>query len=272
MEFISGRVRADVPRSASVFDSPTGPLVERSAIRVARRGLGPSWTVLIVTLVGFVCLTTALVVVGVFVAHVGLLRGVRSWDEHVNRSFASRRTARWTSLSSFVSGAAETVPIVAGGLLIEGILVVLRRWRDLLLTAVALLLEITVFLAVNESVRRPRPSVPRLGSLPRTYSFPSGHIAATVVLYGCVAMLLSLQFRSRLISCVLWLAVALAAVAVGTARVYRGMHHPTDVVAGAAMGSGCLLVAAIATRSSALAGRKLGPPSEAPSAVPEVIA
>jgi undecaprenyl-diphosphatase len=237
-------------------------VVERSAIRVARRGLGPAWTVVVVAVVGFVCLTLSMVVVGGLVTHLGLLGGLRHWDEHVNRSFAGRRTDRWTRVSAFASGSAETLPIVVGGLLVEAVLALLRRWRDLLLTAVALLLEITVFLAVNEAVRRPRPSVPRLGSLPRTFSFPSGHIAATVVLYGCVAMLLSLQFRSRVVSFVSWLIVALAAIAVGTARVYRGMHHVTDVVAGAAMGSACLLIAAIATRSSSLAARSPSPSSE----------
>ncbi len=41
--------------------------------------------------------------------------------------------------------------------------------------------------------------------------------------------------------------------AVGFARVYRGMHHPTDVVAGALMGVAVLAVALVAVRAAKVA-------------------
>ena len=64
-------------------------------------------------------------------------------------------------------------------MVVEIVLAVRRRWRDLLLVVVGLAVELAVFLTVNEVVRRPRPSVTKLGIEPATFSFPSGHVAAT---------------------------------------------------------------------------------------------
>jgi len=248
-----------------VFDRPVHPLVDRLAGSAAGRAPQPVKAVLLTIGVGFMVVTLALVVIGELITHAGVLHGLRDWDEHLNRTFAHHRTPRWTSFSSESSGSAETLPVIVGGLAIEAVVALLRRWRDLLLVPIGLLLELTVFLTVNEVVRRPRPSVVRLGSLPQTFSFPSGHIAATVVLYGCVAIFVVLTLESRLVTVLAWMVVAVAAIAVGSARVYRGMHHPLDVVAGAAMGLSCLLIAAIAVRASALAGRPTRTWHEAPT-------
>jgi membrane-associated phospholipid phosphatase len=111
-----------------------------------------------------------------------------------------------------------------------------------------LALELSVFLTVNALVDRPRPDVPRLGELPHTSSFPSGHVAATIVLYGSVALFLSLSKQRALVQWLAWSVVVLFAACVAFSRVYRGMHHHTDVLAGALLGVACLSVAIVGTR------------------------
>ena len=104
------------------------------------------------------------------------------------------------------------------------------------------------FLTVNYVVARPRPSAPHLGSTPSTYSFPSGHVAATFVLYGGIAVLVAIRTRA------IWArAVARAAAAVLTswvafARMYEAQHHPTDVMAGLVMGVAALTAVVLALR------------------------
>ncbi|OKK19579.1 phosphoesterase [Streptomyces sp. CB00455] len=88
------------------------------------------------------------------------------------------------------------------------------------------------------SVRRPRPlldgvpAVRRLATQPHTTSFPSGHSASAF------AFTAGLAWESPA-----W-AVAMAPVAASVAfsRVYTGVHYPSDVVAGAALGVAAGLV------------------------------
>jgi undecaprenyl-diphosphatase len=261
-----GRVLDAQGRTAhAAFDGPVTPAVDRIADEAASRWTNPRWSPVAVGVAGFAGLSLILIVLGELLARGPLLGGFRAWDQSVSAWFSTRRTSGWSSFSSYGSHLAETVPIIVGALVLEAVLILRRRWRDLWLVLVGLSVEITVFLTVNETVRRPRPPVHKLGIEPSTFSFPSGHIAATVVLYGSIALLISLTYRKRLLTAALWCVVALLALSVGFARVYRGMHHVSDVVAGALMGLACLGVAAVAARTSALAAARLHPTDVAPA-------
>jgi len=144
----------------------------------------------------------------------------------------------------------NTVPVVVGAALVVGFLSLRRRFAEAAFLVLALVLEITVFLSVTFIVARPRPAVHRLNSTPSTSSFPSGHTAAATVLFVGIAVIVACCTRNRLarIGSAL-LAVAIAA-AVGFARVYRGLHHPTDVIVGFLFGLACLAVAALAVRAA----------------------
>ena len=112
-----------------------------------------------------------------------------------------------------------------------------------------LTLELSAFLAVNALVDRNRPDVPRMGSTPSTGSFPSGHTAATLVLYGAIALFGSETGRAWVGRALAWVAAATVPLVVGFARVYRGFHHPTDVLFGYVLGCAVLVVAVLAVRT-----------------------
>ena len=95
------------------------------------------------------------------------------------------------------------------------------------------------------------------GQLPPTSSFPSGHTAAAICLYGGIDALVVLSTRAWW----RWLVVALAAlvvVAIALARLYRGAHFPTDVLGSVLFAVPWLLATVALLRP---AGR---PPSEPP--------
>ena len=104
-------------------------------------------------------------------------------------------------------------------------------------------------------MHRERPTVPRLDHLPVNQSYPSGHVAASVVVYVGLALLISSRVRARWALILVWaLAVALPIV-VALSRMYRGMHHPIDVTAGALIGLSSLAVGLLATRAADGASR-----------------
>lgn len=96
-------------------------------------------------------------------------------------------------------------------------------------TSVALAHGLNV--AVKQLVRRPRPvhpHLPALVSTPSTLSFPSAHAAST---FAAVVAFSPLAARARG-------PLLIAGLCMAISRLVLGVHYATDVLAGAALGSG----------------------------------
>jgi undecaprenyl-diphosphatase len=90
---------------------------------------------------------------------------------------------------------------------------------------------------LKASVARPRPDLVAHLVKETSLSFPSGHSANSAVIYLTLAILLaSTQTQVR----VRWLIIICAlliTMIIGLSRVYLGVHWPSDVVAGWAIGA-----------------------------------
>jgi undecaprenyl-diphosphatase len=98
--------------------------------------------------------------------------------------------------------------------------------------AIAYALELTAYRILKSKVTRSRPfvDVPEvtMGIVPPDeFSFPSGHTAAAFVF----ALVVGVSFP------VMAPLLFLLAVLIAVSRVYFGVHYPTDVLAGAALGT-----------------------------------
>src|SRR6185437_831804 len=121
-------------------------------------------------------------------------------------------------------------------------------WRESAVLVLTVTGQLFIFLLVTATVHRLRPAVAHLDPAPPTSSFPSGHTGAAVALYGCVAVIVlrELRRRHRHWGAALATLFVVIPLAVGSSRMYRGMHFPTDVLAGATAGAGWLaLVVAV---------------------------
>ncbi|GAA1374417.1 diacylglycerol kinase family protein [Streptomyces beijiangensis] len=165
-------------------------------------------------------------------------------EDHVDEGFERIRTAPLTTLSYLGSEAGNTLTVIAITLLSCVALLLVPRlpmWRQAVFLAVAVSLQALVFLAVTEAVDRARPDVHRLDDSPPTSSYTSGHTGAATALYAGLAVLVLSRVR-RPWRWPLAGLLFLLPLAVGVARLYRGMHHPTDVLGGMANGALSVLI------------------------------
>jgi len=116
-------------------------------------------------------------------------------------------------------------------------------------------------------VGRNRPDlVPHLDQV-YSSSFPSGHSALSPIVYFTLAGILAAGEVNRGAKILLVAVAAALVLAVGVSRVYLGVHWPTDVLAGWAMGTVVALLATLLLhRIAPHRARSGAPPAQAPVA------
>ena len=67
-------------------------------------------------------------------------------------------------------------------------------------------------------------------------SYPSGHATLSATLYGLAALLIARTAWPRWLRASTITGLVLVVVLIGTARVYLGVHYPTDIIAGWLLG------------------------------------
>jgi undecaprenyl-diphosphatase len=152
-------------------------------------------------------------------------------DRTIPHWFAAQRTAalnHWSLIASNL-GATQAILIVSVVACVVFIAIT-RHWRPVVFLAVVMFGELAAFLIVAATVKRPRPDVPHLDSNLPTSAFPSGHMAATTCLYVGIAILVIGHARGWWRYLFLIPAIVMP-VMIAIARMYRGEHHPTDILA-----------------------------------------
>jgi undecaprenyl-diphosphatase len=170
-------------------------------------------------------------------------------DDRVPEWLAAHRTpsrTHWAHIGSMLGDFPVLVPLVG---LVSFVLVLGRRWRTASFVIQAGTVELLAYGVTVTFVLRARPHVAHLGNAPANHSFPSGHVAASIAVWGALALLLTAHFKGRWARAGIWIPAIVIPVIVATARLYQGEHHPTDVAAGALMGVAALLAALFAART-----------------------
>ena len=204
--------------------------------------------------IGWVLVVGVVVGLGELVIHAG--RNLLG-DESIPHALASHRTSTLDALSDFWSQAGNTHAILAVGLVAGAVAVgLIRRWRPAVFLVVLMMGELALFLVSAKVVGRDRPDVPHLdGPLP-TSAYPSGHVAATLCLYAGIALLVFPRTRAWWRWLTLVPVVAMP-ILVAASRLYRGMHHPTDILASLVLAGAWITVAYLVIRPHADLGESM---------------
>jgi membrane-associated phospholipid phosphatase len=206
--------------------------------RRLREGVPPALYLLACAVV----LTVALVGVGWVLAKVVNDDGIGRADSAVSRWLAGERTPGLNDATRYTSGVGGTLTVAALAVVAVAFAALAwRRWREPMLVAVAVAGEVATFLVVTMLVDRERPPVRHLDEAPPTSSFPSGHTAATIALWGSLAVLANERARSAVVRNLFLVLAFVVPVVVASSRMYRGMHYLSDVLGGMLLGGLWLL-------------------------------
>jgi undecaprenyl-diphosphatase len=181
-------------------------------------GIMICWVLILGTVIGF----------GELVVRFG--NGNVLGDRTIPHWFAAHRTpglTRWSEVFTTL-GATEAILIVSIATCVV-FLAITRHWRPVIFIATLMFGELGAFLTAAAVVRRPRPDVTHLDHHLPTSAYPSGHEAATACLYIAIAILVIGHARGWWRWLFLIPAVGMP-VLVALSRMYRGEHHPTDIL------------------------------------------
>jgi undecaprenyl-diphosphatase len=117
-----------------------------------------------------------------------------------------------------------------------------RRRHALVLAGTVLLAELSSDFA-KTVYGRPRPELVPHGSYVYSASFPSGHSTMAAATYLTLAVLIASLEPNRGTKAMVFILAAALVVAIGSSRVYLGVHWPSDVLAGWCLGAAWALAA-----------------------------
>lgn len=195
-------------------------------------------------LLAWAILLAAVLAVGWLLTH-PLASSVEPWDDDASRWFADQRDGDLTGPARAVTLLGETPVGTAVAAVAAGAASLWQRsLRPALFLALVLAGTGAVYGVATVLVSRQRPPVRILdpGLVPDD-SYPSGHVATAIAVYGGTAVLVWwLAPRARP-----WIWVpALVPVLVALSRLYEGAHHVTDVLASVCYASAWLAVVSTA--------------------------
>jgi undecaprenyl-diphosphatase len=178
-----------------------------------------------------------------------------AWDRRVLLALRSAADPAVPWGPAWVQEAARDVTALGGVALLAlmtltviGYLLLARKRHAALAVSVAVAGGLILSSLLKLGFERPRPDLVPHGSFVYTTSFPSGHSVMAAVTYLTLgAMLARVEASVRMKVYLLSVAIVLT-VLVGASRVYLGVHWPTDVAAGWAVGAAWALLCSLVMR------------------------
>lgn len=173
----------------------------------------------------------------------------QSWHPLAEVDEQGRPAEGWATRHHVVPGLLRAIEVAFGtvGMTVLTVLVVvLLVWRShrraAVFVAAVMIVTSTVTGVLKAAYGRARPLWQDPVGLLTTHSFPSGHSSAIAAFTGSLAVLVVVFVRRRSTRRLLLVGLAVLALVVCADRVLLGRHYPSDVLAGALLGGGVVLL------------------------------
>ncbi|MQR94346.1 phosphatase PAP2 family protein [Fictibacillus phosphorivorans] len=171
---------------------------------------------------------------------------VKSFDFSLREWMLSLRTESLNNIVLAFTHVGDAKVLAVLCLLGAIVLFIMKKWRNSLLLIGSILVSYGLNLLVKSLFQRERPQDFRLLE-EDGYSFPSGNAMVGTTFYLFAAVLLYQRFQKR------WILVVgvILPFLLGLSRVYVGVHYPSDILAGFALGIVTVIVLSKLTDKSA---------------------
>lgn len=151
-------------------------------------------------------------------------------DKLLSNYIYSLRTPLLTKTMLFASFLGEQL-VIAGSVLVIIFLTRRHHRKETFIFPLLLVMGIVSTTILKIIFKVPRPTIDPLVSLD-TYSFPSGHALNAFLFYATIAYFVYHFTKRKLTTALVAIAALTVILLVGLSRVYLGVHHPSDVLAG----------------------------------------
>jgi undecaprenyl-diphosphatase len=135
-----------------------------------------------------------------------------------------------------ISALGSITIVVLVTILASGFLIIRKEYRQVRIILFAAISGGIIELLIKEILSRQRPRiVPHLVNVD-SLSFPSGHSVMSAIIYlSLISIIFSLDIKRSIKIYFLYSAILLILI-IGFSRVYLGVHYPSDVLGGWALG------------------------------------
>jgi undecaprenyl-diphosphatase len=163
-----------------------------------------------------------------------LLLGRGPLDRSIYETLYAGREPALVVAARVFTALGEPTVLVGAGFIVAGWLWWTGRMRMALVLLVVVLLGRGLAEVQKYSIARARPTLEPHLVVVKTWSFPSGHAASSMIFYLTLALALTAPTRWRRIAA---MAAILLSLLIGLSRVMLGVHWPSDVIGGWAFGA-----------------------------------
>lgn len=156
----------------------------------------------------------------------------RQFDEATRAAVHQLASPTLTTIMRGFSFVGSTLALFVATTFVIVQLALKKRGREAKLFAITMIGASLLNTTLKLTFQRARP-VPFFDlSPPETYSFPSGHSLMSACFFGALAAILTARIKSKRTRVIVWIVTTAMFLLIGFSRIYLGVHHTTDVIAG----------------------------------------
>ncbi|MFG1790377.1 phosphatase PAP2 family protein [Nocardia sp. NPDC049149] len=163
--------------------------------------------------------------------------GLATIDPHISDWVVAHRNGVLTPIAIAVTHVGSTVTMTVLAVLAIAVFAWLGQRRAAALVVIAGLGSWLLVDGGKHLIDRPRPPAINHVIVKTNPAYPSGHSLGSIVVVGILALLLIPRLRRPVVRRLAAIGAAMFVVAVGLSRIYLGVHWPTDVLGGWAIGA-----------------------------------